>query len=113
MIDENQIMPLNFFAYGGIYSGQHGKMRYRMLRTGEKPDFSMDVCCWRGPYGYDAVMRDDKTAEGIKRASFSFDEQGRKEAIEWLAKEYEDNEEYYEEAADLLSAPVDLDKIYS
>ena len=43
MIDENQIMPLNFFSYGGIYSGQHGKMRYRMLRTGEKPDFNMEV----------------------------------------------------------------------
>lgn len=113
MIDENQIMPLNFFSYGGIYSGQHGKMRYRMLRTGEKPDFNMEVCCWRGPYGYDAVMRDDNTAKGIKRASFSFDEQGRKEAVEWLAKEYYDNEEYYEDASDILSAPVDLDKIYS
>lgn len=113
MIDEKQIMPLNFFAYGGIYSGQHDKMRYRMLRIGEKPDFSMEVCCWRGPFGYDAVMRDDKTAESIKRASFTFDEQGRKEAIEWLLREYEDNRQYYEDAPDPLFASVDLDKIYS
>ena len=50
MIDEKEIMPLNFFSYGGIYSGQHYNMRYRLLRTGEKPDFNMEVCCWRGPY---------------------------------------------------------------
>lgn len=106
-------MPLNYFAYGGIYSGQHEKMKYRLLRTGEKPDYSMEAACWRGPYGYDAVMRGDETADKIKRASFTFDEQGRKEAIEWLKKEYEQNENYYEEAPEILFAPIDLDKIYS
>jgi hypothetical protein len=112
MIDETQIMPLNFFAYGGIYSGQHGKMRYRMERAGEKPDFTMNVCCWRGPYSYDSVMRDEATAESIKRASFSFDEDGRKEAIVWLLSEYDSNRQFYGEAPEILDAAIDLSSLY-
>ena len=112
MIDEKEIMPLNFFAYGGIYSGQHNNMRYRLLRTGEKPDFNLEVCCWRGPYGYDAVLRDDKDSTLIKKASFTFDDEGRQHAIEWLKDEYKMNEQYYNDAPLPVFAPIDLEKIY-
>ena len=112
MIDEKEIMPLNFFAYGGIYSGQHYNMRYRLLRTGEKPDFNMEVCCWRGPYGYDAVLRDDSDSSLIKKASFTFDDEGRQNAIEWLKNEYKMNEQYYNDALLPVFAPIDLEKIY-
>ena len=38
MIDASQIMPLNFFMYKGVYSGEHHGMRYRIKKAGEKPD---------------------------------------------------------------------------
>ncbi len=112
MIDDKQIMPLNFFSYGGIYSGQHENMRYRILRTGEKPDFNIEALCWRGPYSYDAVTRDEKTASSIRNASFPFSEDGRKEAIAWLKNEYSDNESYYRDAPALLDAEISLEGIY-
>lgn len=46
MIDASQIMPLNFFMYKGVYSGEHHGMRYRIKKAGEKPDemFSRHMC---------------------------------------------------------------------
>ena len=35
MIDASQIMPLNFFLYKGVYSGEHHGMRYRIKKAGE------------------------------------------------------------------------------
>ena len=42
MIDEKQILPFNFFSYGGTYSGDHNGMRYMIKRTGKKPEFMLD-----------------------------------------------------------------------
>ena len=50
MIDPNGIMPLNFFKYKGVYTGQHNGMRYMLKQTGEKPDLKLSACVWRGPY---------------------------------------------------------------
>lgn len=41
MIDPNGIMPLNFFKYKGVYTGQHNGMRYMLKQTGEKPDLKL------------------------------------------------------------------------
>ena len=43
MINEKEIMPFNFFKYGGIYTGGHNGMRYKIERTGEKPDYVLNV----------------------------------------------------------------------
>ena len=32
MIDPKGIMPLNFFKYKGVYTGQHNGMRYMISR---------------------------------------------------------------------------------
>ena len=48
MIDPNGIMPLNFFKYKGVYTGQHNGMRYMLKQTGEKPDLKLSACVWRG-----------------------------------------------------------------
>ena len=32
MIDPNGIMPLNFFKYKGVYTGQHNGMRYMLKK---------------------------------------------------------------------------------
>ena len=36
MMDEKEIMPYNFFKYGGVYTGEHHGMRYLIKNTGEK-----------------------------------------------------------------------------
>ena len=46
MIDPNGIMPLNFFKYKGVYTGQHNGMRYMLKQTGEKPDLKLSACVW-------------------------------------------------------------------
>ena len=63
MIDPNGIMPLNFFKYKGVYTGQHNGMRYMLKQTGEKPDLKLSACVWRGPYASCAVKEEDKTTE--------------------------------------------------
>ena len=45
-IEDKDILPYNFFAYKGIYTGALGNMRYRIWRTGEKPDFILVACAW-------------------------------------------------------------------
>ena len=63
MINEKEIMPFNFFKYGGIYTGGHNGMRYKIERTGEKPDYVLNVLIWQGPYASTAMKEEDITAK--------------------------------------------------
>lgn len=65
MIDEKEILPFNFFSYGGVYSGDHNGMRYMIKRTGKKPDFTLNALVWRGPYASSAVNADDITKKSL------------------------------------------------
>ena len=54
MINEKEIMPFNLFKYGGIYTGGHNGMRYKIERTGEKPDYVLNLAgsiCLNGDEG--------------------------------------------------------------
>ena len=45
MIDASQIMPLNFFMYKGVYSGEHHGMRYRKKKRAKNlMKFSRHMC---------------------------------------------------------------------
>ena len=57
MINEKEIMPFNFFKYGGIYTGGHNGMRYKIERTGEKPDYVLNVLIWQGPYASTNIQK--------------------------------------------------------
>ncbi len=110
MIDENEIMPFNFFKYGGVYTGECGtnkQMRYRIARIGEKPDFKFEVSVWQGPFAYCAVLKEDVTA-----AEFEFSNEGRLEAISWLQSVYDNDRDRWDSAPDILAAPIDLDEMY-
>ena len=72
MINEKEIMPFNFFKYGGIYTGGHNGMRYKIERTGEKPDYVLNVLIWQGPYASTAMKEEDITAK-----EFEYSEEGR------------------------------------
>ncbi len=108
MIDHNEIMPLNYFNYGGVYSGEHKGMRYVIKRVGEKPDFKLAAFAWQAPYAYDAMPK-----ERILSSEFEKSEEGRTAAIDWLLKVYEDNKSEWDAAPSILEAPIDLSKIYS
>lgn len=93
MIDEKEILPFNFFSYGGVYSGGHNGMRYMIKRTGKKPDFIINAMVWCGPYASTAVNPKD-----ITQKEFEYSEEGRKEAIEWIQKMYEERKDEWDAA---------------
>ena len=77
MINEKEIMPFNFFKYGGIYTGGHNGMRYKIERTGEKPDYVLNVLIWQGPYASTAM---------------------KEEEIQWIQDMYDTNIDRWENA---------------
>ena len=89
MIDEKEILPFNFFVYGGVYSGQHHGMRYIIRRAGGKPDYILSVSVWQGPYCY-------------------FSEHGRIDAIEWIKKEYDERREEWDNEPAILDTDISL-----
>ncbi|MGN0317323.1 MAG: hypothetical protein ACI4E1_05225 [Lachnospira sp.] len=97
MIDENEIMPFNFFKYGGVYSGEHKGMRYIIKRVGDKPDFLFKAMCWQGPYASTAVLED-----AITTADFEFSEEGRLQAIQWLKEQYGERIDEWNNAPSIL-----------
>jgi hypothetical protein len=99
MIDEKEIMPLNFFAYGGKYSGEHHGMKYLIKREGEKPDFVLKAYIWQGPYASCCVNKDDMTVE-----EFEFSEEGRLSLINWLKDQYESRKDEWDSAPSILNA---------
>ena len=100
-------MPLNYFNYGGVYSGEHCGMRYIIKRIGEKPDFKLAVSVWQAPYGYDAMPKEE-----ITTAEFEKTEEGRTQAIDWLLHMYETDKDKWSAAPSILDAPIDLSLIY-
>lgn len=103
MIDEKEIMPFNFFKYGGVYSGEHQGMRYVIKRAGEKPSFILTAAVWQGPYCYAATPAGKLTQE-----EFSYDEDGRSKAIEWLKEQYKTRLDEWENAPSVLEADISL-----
>ena len=93
MINEKEIMPFNFFKYGGIYTGGHKGMRYKIERTGEKPDYVLNVLIWQGPYASTAMKEEDITAK-----KFEYSEEGRSSAIQWIQDMYDTNIDRWENA---------------
>ena len=107
MIDKEQIMPLNYFNACGIFTGEHLGMRYRIAKTGEKPDFVLTASVWQAPYAYGATAK-----ENITDKEFECNEQGRVDLIDWLLQMYEERKSYWEEAPSILAAPIDVAAIY-
>lgn len=103
MIDEKEILPFNFFTYGGVYSGEHHGMRYLIKREGDKPDYILSASVWQGPYCYLAVDEADRT-----RGEFEYSEQGRTQAIEWIKKEYDERRQEWDSEPAILDADITL-----
>ena len=90
MIKKEQILSLEYYNYGGIFTGSFQGMRYRVekVKEGEKAVFVVSV--WKEPYSYDATSH-----EYMKVEKFSFSNEGAQKVVDWLNLLYE--EKYKEE----------------
>ena len=97
MLDDHSILSLNFLSYGGIQTGDHHGMRYRMIRTGEKPDFQITAWVWPEPYCFEVTPEEKKT-----EAVFPFTEEGRIQAIDWMKEQYDSRREEWDNTTFIL-----------
>ena len=68
-------------------------MRYKIERTGEKPDYVLNVLIWQGPYASTAMKEEDITSK-----EFEYSEEGRSSAIQWIQDMYDTNIDRWENA---------------
>lgn len=84
MVKEEDILNFNFFAYKGIFTGSSKDFRYRIkkdtVQNGEEENV-LRAWCWKGLYCFEKTPKEE-----IKVKDFSFDEEGRKQAIVWLCE---------------------------
>lgn len=93
MLEEKSILPFNFFKYGGVYTGEHAGMRYKIQKTGDKPDYVLEAQLWQGPFASDSVPAEQKSVK-----EFEYSEEGRMEAIGWLLQQYDARREEWDHA---------------
>ena len=101
MIDKKGFLPFGFLKAGGVQSGDHKGMRYRMIREkgGEGEEDRLLAWVWSEPFAFDTTPDEEKTM-----AAFPFTEEGRLSAIEWIRSQYETRREKWDSAPSLLSA---------
>ena len=90
MIKKEQILSLEYYNYGGIFTGSLRGMRYRVEKVKEEDGTCFMVHTWKEPYGYDVTPKED-----MKMKKFIFSDEGAQKVVEWLNLLYE--EEYKEE----------------
>lgn len=82
MIENSDILSLNYYKSGQPFSGSFRGMRYRIEKL--KDESLLKVSVWPEPFSY------EKTDEELKKAeSFDFSEDGKAEAVAWLNRIYE------------------------
>lgn len=101
LIDKSGFLPFGFLKAGGVQSGDHKGMRYRMIRKkgGEGEEDQLLAWVWSEPFAFDTTPEEEKTM-----AAFPFTEEGRLSAIGWIGSQYEERKEKWESAPSLLSA---------
>ncbi len=99
---DKDIMPLSFFKYKGVFTGQNEGMRYLIKKSDreieEETVSVLFVAAWPGPYRYDAV----KPSLHLTN-TFSLNDEGRLEAIAWLNKIYEEYPEKWNHDTSILN----------
>ena len=59
MIDQSGFLPLGFLKAGGIQTGDHKGMRYRMLREKNEDDVLILAWVWREPFSFEATPAEE------------------------------------------------------
>ena len=74
-ITDKDIFSLQFFTYGKPFTGSFRNMRYHLIKSVEEDKEVLVANVWEGP-----LASDKKKI----RKTFSFDNEGRLDMIEWL-----------------------------
>ena len=82
MIENSDILSLNYYNYKQPFSGSFRGMRYRIEK--DKEENSLKVSVWPEPFSYEKT--DEKL---IRKESFEFSEEGKESAVAWLNKVHE------------------------
>ncbi len=96
MITEKDILSIGFLKKLPFTGGYRG-MRYRLIRVEAEEKQTLEAAVWPEPLNYENTADDAK-----KKESFSFDEEGRIAAIEWLNEQYESDRAYWESRIGVL-----------
>lgn len=94
MIGKDAILTLQYFNYKGAFTGSYKNMRYHVIKVekgmenGEK-EAKLLVTVWPGPFAYDHTEEEKK-----ERKEFTFDEEGKSAAIDWLNEQYNKKFDY-------------------
>lgn len=92
MITRKDVMPVNYYKKEAFTGSDRG-MRYMLRKNEEEGALLLEAVVWPQPFCF------EKTAEEKKvRNTFSFDEEGSAQAIEWLNRTYEGRKEEFLEA---------------
>ena len=86
MLVKETFVPIQFFkkeAYTGSMSG----MRYRI----KKEEEGLEAAVYPQPYCYEATPDEKKI-----KAVFSFSEEGREQAINWINEQYTEKQDLWE-----------------
>ena len=78
-ITEKDIFSLQFFTYGKPFTGSFQNMLYYLIKSAEEEKDVLAASVWEGPLASDKVPEEKKI-----RKSFTFDNEGRLDMIEWL-----------------------------
>ena len=97
MINDEDVLSINFLKKQN-YTGSYRGMRYILMKKtvkdeDDKEENFLTAAIWPQPMNYENSSPESRTEK-----TFSFTNEGRKEAIEWLNASYESGREIWDRA---------------
>lgn len=89
MITEEMVLSIQYYKKA-VFTGSQKGMCYLIRKQTEEEANYLEAVWWEGPFNF------EKTKKEKHSQKFSFDEKGKKDAVEWLNKEYEKNKQKLE-----------------
>lgn len=97
-INEKDFYGIRFYEYGKPFYGSYKGMRFKLARNPlknvffasqeEKEDGVLEATIWPEPFSFEITPDEKKTT-----AQFPFSEEGRKQAVAWFQKQYDDRKD--------------------
>ncbi len=95
MIAYEDILSLNYYNYGRAFTGSYQGMRYRIIKQKSVKDDAGNVTqaegllvhIWHEPFSFVKTEEEQKISQ-----LFSFDEEGKKKAVDWLNLSWKEGE---------------------
>lgn len=89
MITEEMVLSIQYYKKA-VFTGSQKGMCYLIRKQTEEETNYLEAVWWEGPFNF------EKTKKEKHSQKFSFDEKGKKDAVEWLNEEYEKNKQKLE-----------------